>query len=69
MDLHAWVRYQRHPRISGPLHLHHPCGLTGVEITCFEREAGVEIDMTDCIRCAARLFEAALETLVEPQTL
>ena len=46
-----------------------PCGLTGVEITCFEREAGVEIDMLDCIHRAARLFETALETLVEPQTL
>ena len=46
-----------------------PCGLTGVEITCLEREAGVEIDMADCIERAARLFETGLETLVEPQTL
>ena len=46
-----------------------PCGLRGVEITCFESETGREIDMTDCIDRAARLFEAALGTLGEPQTL
>ena len=46
-----------------------PCGLTGVEITCFESESGGSMDMTDCIDRAARLFEAALGTLGEPQTL
>ncbi len=46
-----------------------PCGLTGVEITCFEREAGVEIDMAECIERAGRLFETALGTLAESQTL
>ncbi len=45
-----------------------PCGLTGVEITCFEREVGIEIDMPDCIHRAARLFETGLGTMVETQT-
>ena len=68
VSMHGFAINVTHESLEPFTHIT-PCGLTGVEITCFEREAGGEINMPDCIHRAARLFETALETLVEPQTL
>ncbi|TSA37084.1 MAG: lipoyl(octanoyl) transferase LipB [Verrucomicrobiaceae bacterium] len=63
ISMHGFALNVLHSSLDGFTHIT-PCGITGVEMTCLEKESGSQISMKEITARVAEIFSEQLEKLL-----